>query len=351
MKQFFEIIDQSFIDAFTNKVNESKSIVITSHTSPDDDSISSLLGVYYHLISHLGIDENKVKIFYTGEKTDKWQYFENFEKINFVRDLADHLTDVDLLIFTDGSGWKRFSRKEEVIRNFNGYTICIDHHHTPEDKFDLHLVAREYSSTAEIIYRLFYKETKLTKRICETILLGILGDTGNFKYVRAKDAGVFEIAQRLVSEGDIDIQTLESQYQQIDEKVYKVLMEVMKNSEVMEVEGWPKFIASHVSLDFIKHNSINDNEVGEGSAIFTTFLTGIKNITWGFVFTPKLVDKSGRLSLRSLPNSVSVRVMMEQMGLGGGHDRAAGGKVFTQDYKKAFKQLTDWMRENKPRLV
>lgn len=349
MKHFFEEISQSFIDIFTEEVKKADSIVISSHSSPDDDSISSLLGVYYHLVNNLRLDETKIKIYYTGDSTDKWQYFENFEKINFVKDLADNLKNVDLLIVTDGSGWKRFSKKEE-IRTFKGKVICIDHHQTPEDKFDIHLVAKEFTSTSEIVYRLFYEKSELSKRICETILLGILGDTGNFKYLKSKDAEVFDIAKRLISVGDIDIQILKSQYQQMEEKVFKVLIEIMKNSQTLEVEGWPKFITSYITIDFIKKNSINDNEVGEGSSIFTSYLTGIKNITWGFVFTPKLLDKSGRLSLRSLPNSVCVRIMMEQMGLGGGHDRAAGGKIYTQDHNKAFKQLTDWMKTNTPTL-
>lgn len=350
MKRFFEEINQSFVDEFKNKVTAATSIVVSSHTSPDDDSISSLLSVYNYLINNLEIDPSKVKIFYTGEKTDKWNYFENFEKINFVEDLADNLGGVDVLIVTDGSGWKRFSRKE-TIKKFNGFTICIDHHHTPEDKFDLHLVARNYSSTSEIIYRLFYEKGKLTKRICETILLGILGDTGNFKYLKPTDSEVFKIAERLVREGDIDIQTLQSLYQQIDQNVYKVLIELMKNSKISEVVGWPKFINSYVTLDFIKKEHISDNEVSEGSSIFTTYLTSIKGIAWGFVYTPKVADKSGRLSLRSLPNSVSVRIMMEQMGIGGGHDRASGGKIYTQDHKKALDQLTEWMKINKPSLV
>ncbi len=350
MKRFFEQINQTFIDEFTNKVKAADTIVVSSHTSPDDDSISSLLGVYNHLVNNLKIDSQKIKIYYTGDRTDRWNYFENFEKINFVEDIADKLNDVDVLIVTDGSGWKRFSRKESV-KKFKGYTICIDHHHTPEDKFDLHLVAKEFTSTSEIIYRLFYENQKLTKRICETILLGILGDTGNFRYLKPSDSGVFTIAERLVREGDIDIQTMQSMYQQIDQNVYKVLIELMKNSKITEVSNWPKFINSYVTLDFIKKEKINDNEVSSGSSIFTSYLTSIKGVAWGFVFTPKISDNSGRLSLRSLPNSVSVRIMMEQMGIGGGHDRASGGKIYTQDHKKALRQLTDWMKINKPSLV
>lgn len=349
MKHFFEEINQNFVDEFNVTANKAKSIVLASHTSPDDDSISSLLGVYFHLINHLGLEVPKVKMLYTGDPTNKWQYFENFEKINFVPDIADHLDSVDLLIFTDGSGWKRFSRREDIAK-FKGKVICIDHHHTPEDKFDLHLVARACTSTAEIVYKLFYENAKLTKRICETLLLGILGDTGNFRFVKSVNADVFGVAARLVSEGDIDIQTMQSQYQQLGQNVYKTLMELMSNSKINEIDGWPRFITSYVAMDFVNKNKISENEVSEGSAMFTPYLTNIKDVTWGFVFTPK-VDKTGRLSLRSLPNSVSVRIMMEKTKFGGGHDRAAGGKVFTNDHKKAIKQLVDWMKKNKPVLI
>src|SRR3989344_3412753 len=134
-KKFYDRFDDEFVEEFKDLVKKNKSIVIVSHKSPDDDSISSVLGIYVYLTEFLKIDEAKIR------------------KIN----------------------------------SFKGTTICIDHHPRPENKFDLHMVVTPCSSCAEMIYRLFFeKERLLNKETCEILLLGMIGDTGVFKFVDSK---------------------------------------------------------------------------------------------------------------------------------------------------------------------
>jgi nanoRNase/pAp phosphatase (c-di-AMP/oligoRNAs hydrolase) len=54
------------------------------------------------------------------------------------------------------------------------------------------------------------------------------------------------------------------------------------------------------------------------------------------------------VSFRSSPGSVVTREIGEKMGIGGGHDRASGGKLLTNDTKIAIKTVLDWMKKNKP---
>ncbi len=349
-KLFFKDIDTRFVQEFGKRVQDAKSIVISSHISPDDDSISSVLGVHYYLTEVLEIPSDKVHILYTGEKVGKWNCFERFAKIEFVDDIHGFIKPEDLVIFTDGSGWGRFSRKPEISELKNS-VICIDHHQTPQNKFDLHLVAPQYTSTAEVVYRLFYENQKqLSKEICEILLMGILGDTGNFRFVRPDQAEIFAIAGRLVKEGNISVEALQNQYQYMTVEIYKALQELMKNSSVEKVEGWPDFLVTYMTAEFAKENSLRDVQVSDASANFTPYLKGLKGIEWGVVITPR-EDGSSSLSGRSIPNSVSIRDMMERMKIGGGHDRAAGGRIDTADAKEALKKLMSWMEKNKPLIV
>lgn len=348
-KKFYTKVNDEFRQSFLEKVKSSGKIVIASHKSPDDDSISSVLTMYWYLVEELKV-KAEVSIVYTGEQLDSWSYFKNFEKIQFVDDLANHLEGVDTLILVDGSGWGRFSRNEN-ISDFSGFTICIDHHQTPEDKFDLHLVDSKKLANAELLYRLFLEEVELDKEISEVVLLGILGDTGIFKFVNSDNAGVFEVAQKLVENGKINIQELAAKFQKYSEKSYVGLVELIKNSKFESIQGWPKFIYSHMSRDFVNANGLGDNDVSVASGLFSVHFTrSIEGVDWGVVITPLQESERFSLSLRSLPGSANVREMMEKTGYGGGHDRAAGGAIEAENVEEAIEELFSWMKENKPKL-
>jgi phosphoesterase RecJ-like protein len=348
--KFYSEPNDEFVSQFKSKTLDAKSIVIASHIAPDEDSISSVLATHYYLTEVLKIDRNKVRILYTWEKVDNWNYFKRFSEIEFVDDIYKHIEGDDLVIFTDGSGWKRFSRIDDV-RTLQNYVMCIDHHPTPEDKFNLHLVGTQYSSTAEIIYKLFFENEKLDKEICEIILMGILGDTGNFRFVKPDQAGVFIVAERLVREGKIIVESLQSKYQSISIPVYKTLQELMKNSRIEKVNNWPEFLVAYVTPEFIKENNLTDAQLSQSSGIFTPYLKGLKGIEWGVVVTPRLEDGSCKLSFRSIPNSVSVRDLAERMKIGGGHDRAAGAAIRRLKPEEAINILKDWMSANEPVIV
>jgi len=171
---YTEITDQFAIDFF-KLADEAKSICITTHISADEDAIASILATYRLLTDKY--PKKDIQIIHTGESNRRFQSFQSFDKIQFVSDLSDHLSRFDLLILLDGSNYHRFTPKLERIEKFQGKTICIDHHSSPADEFDLALVAPHIPSTAEIIYLLFSKNSPIDKSLAEIFLLGNLTDT------------------------------------------------------------------------------------------------------------------------------------------------------------------------------
>ncbi|HET7098717.1 MAG TPA: DHH family phosphoesterase [Patescibacteria group bacterium] len=336
IKTFFDKIDKKFVTIFNKKVLSSASIVISSHKSPDDDSISSVLSIHKYLTDYLNIAKDKIKIIYTGDRTSKWKYFPRYKEVHFVEDIFDNLNDEATLIIVDGSSWDRFSRKSQTD-GFDGYTICIDHHPHLKNKHNLHIVDPERTSVAEMIYKLFYANRRLDKEICELLMLGILGDTGNFRFLSPQNADVFTIAGRLTSEGGLNIDSFLNSYQKINEETYSCLINLMRNSEIRDVKGWPKFLTAFVSRKDMEAEGLDDNSIGEASQIFTTYLRSLDGVDWGFVVTPRSHDNTNTVSFRSSPGSVCVRKIAEDMKIGGGHDRAAGGKIMVSDANEATK--------------
>lgn len=340
-------ITVGFKKRFDEAVTDSKSIVITSHFSPDDDSIASVLSVYYYLLNYLKIETTKVKILYTGEKNEKWSSLANFDKIIFVDDLVNHVKNSDTLIVLDGGAYKRFSRKEEMEK-FSGKTICLDHHPTPGNQFDLQLVAKQFTSTSEIIYRLLYSNEKITKEVCEILLLGIVGDTGSFRFINNTTAGVLSIAEKMIVDGEINVDSFIGKFEKINKNSYQILIELMKNSKIRKIKNWPEFVYSYIDMNKCLKAKYSDNEVSEGSSYFTRYLRAVNGVEWGMVITPRFHDMTHSVSFRSSPGSVVTREIGEKMGIGGGHDRASGGKLLTNDTKTAIKTVLDWMKKNKP---
>ncbi|MCX6752804.1 MAG: DHH family phosphoesterase [Candidatus Nomurabacteria bacterium] len=337
-KDFFEIF------------NNAKNIVITSHIGPDDDSIASVLSMY-EILSQKNTDKN-IKIFYTGPKIERYNIFRNFEKINFVNDMSENLTDVDLLIVLDGSQYARFSKFPELLKNVPK-TITLDHHAGTPDEFSFSIIDSTMTSTAQLIYTIFENDFNLTKELAEIFLLGILADTGNFNYIKPHQSEIFIIVKRLVEVGEIYIDSFKSKYNSISANTFEIIKEFIKNTNYKTIPGWPPFQYSFVNEKFLTENKFNDEERTAGSHIYMgQYLRNISGYGWGFVVSIR-ENGSIRLSARSLPGVTNVRLLFERTNLGSGHDLASGGIMKAEDFqdvKKAIDWLLDWMSKNPPLL-
>ncbi len=343
-------ITPQFTADFLKLTEEAKNICITTHMSADEDAIASILATY-RLLSDRYPNKN-IQIIYIGEKNNRFQSFQNFEKIQFNSDPAAHLDGVDLLILLDGSNYHRFTSRPEELKKSPAKKICVDHHSSPSDEFDLALIAPQIPSTAEIIYSAFYKNIPLDKSLAEIFLLGILGDTGNFSYLRPDQTETFITAKRLVEEGKIEIASLQARYRTLEPEILTALGELIKNTSYHQIGNWPPFQGSFIERGFAKGNNLTEMQVGEAAEIYTAFFVrSIVGYSWGFTIRPKSNGECN-VSFRSLPGSVNVREIAERMGIGGGHDRAAGG-TFKEENRvlepeECLGKVLEWIKNNSP---
>lgn len=338
-------ISPEFTAKFFELINAANRVVITGHRSPDDDAYSSALAIYE--IIKTKTPQKNVNLILEAQPEDRYKTFKNSNLIEFVQDLSGHVSADDLLIMVDGSQYHRFTLQPEKLASTKT-TICIDHHSSPIDDFTLSLVAPEYPAATEIVYRTFCNEGAISKDLAAIFLLGILGDTGTFAYLRPDQTGTLEVAKKLIGITGVAIQEFKAVYNSISEKEFEVQKELLKNAAFGNVQGWPRFLYSLLSEDFVKNGEYTENELSGG--IFTShYLLKVKDTQWGFVVTPKL-NGEVRISCRSLPGSVNVRDLMERMQLGGGHNRAAGGKFVNTKPEDAINAVIEWIGKNKPTL-
>ena len=181
-----------------NKIKSSSKILVTSHISPDMDSMGSILS-FYQVLKKLEKIEVDVVLTDKVPKTLEFLPFSKDIKQDEIFDLG--LSKFDLLIFLDSANLKRVTRKlenQELDKDI--HTINIDHHITNENYANINLV-EEVSSTSELLFSLYNEwEIDISKDIALCLLTGITGDTGGFQYPTTTSL-THEIAAELVNIG------------------------------------------------------------------------------------------------------------------------------------------------------
>jgi bifunctional oligoribonuclease and PAP phosphatase NrnA len=168
-------------------VLKSEKIVIVSHKSPDGDSIGSSMGLF-HFLQKMGKD---VVVCHPDPAPDFLKWVEGTEGIlvheTNREQVENAVLEADLLICLDLNSPGRVGKEmEPLLRSFQGLKVVIDHHIDPDlGYFDLVLSNTSVASTSELVYEYIVgsgNEEMLDTRIGTPIYLGIMTDTGSFRY-------------------------------------------------------------------------------------------------------------------------------------------------------------------------
>lgn len=321
---------------------KANSVLITSHKSPDDDSISSVLALKLWIAREY---PNKlVDIFYESDISQRWQVFSGFDQIYTVDSLEGSMADYDILICTDANQYHRLTDSPSGLTGYHKPKICIDHHKSQPDAWDLLILDETAVATAEILFGLLYN--KPDKKLAKALLLGILGDTGNLRFIDHSQAYVYDIVKQLVSDAKINVQSFKASYDYYSAAAIEVARHLIANQKTLQIKSWPSVNITYVegaSLDYLQA------EIKEGVNLYiATFSMLQQEVTWSIVLYE--TEKGVNISARSIPESVNVRKFMENLGIGSGHDRAAGGVWQGSSYsaRQQVEYLEDWLASHPP---
>lgn len=329
------------------KLMSAKKVLLTSHKGPDDDSISSVLGLYHYIHSaYVGIE---IEIVYASPMTTRWAYFEGYDLIRFGIDPMT-MSEFDLVLMTDACQWSRVSQEEALPDSFREKVLAIDHHkNEPEEGIPAY-IDNTACSCAELIYRLFYSESEMNTRLAEVLLLGIIGDSGNFTYVSPAQTEIFVIAERLVREGKVDVQTMKATYQQYALATYKLLAFIMSRTVFEEQGKWGKYSLSWISREEALSFTTSEIEIKAAADIYiNTYAKSVVGVNWGMLIYPNIAQGNYNLTLRSLPGGVNVRQLAGDLLSGGGHILAAGGKFSSSEsIDQAINKIRSFLESTAP---
>ncbi|WP_235598491.1 DHH family phosphoesterase [Kosmotoga arenicorallina] len=316
------------VSAVISEIEQAEKILVCGHIMPDGDCISSVLSLYRGL-SSLGkkvtpaVDWKIPSIYMGFPHTDKLVCY------------SPDLELPDLMIIVDSSSPDRIGGFQRVLKT-HVRTVLIDHHKTNTYFGNVNWVSPNYSSTAQMVFRLMQvMDVNFDEELALLNYLGIATDTGFFRYSNVNST-VFEDVACLVKYG------ADPAY------VARVILENKKLEEFylerdaldnLKVSCSGKFAYSFLEKRNFDRYGLSEDE-------FSGFVSQLRSISTVEValFASESFKGEAHVSLRS-KSYFDVSEVAKAFG-GGGHERAAGFTLtYDNDLQEALEEVIEYISE------
>lgn len=293
-------------DFLLKALNEAKTVAISGHIRPDGDCVGSCLGLYNYIIDNYDLKPDV----YLEEIPMSYRKVQGWEQVISKTQGKTY----DVFIALDCGDQDRLGFSAEIL-NRAKKTICIDHHISHRGFTDESEVRPQASSSCEVLFDLL-DEDRISLRTAECLYMGIICDTGCFKYSCTSEHTMC-VAGKLMSKG---VNTA----RMIDEVFYeKTFMQNQLLGECLlrchlELDG--KCIICDVPQSLLDQYHAVSSDL-EGVIDQMRLTRGVETAA----LLTENSDGSWKLSLRAC-EYVDVQAIAATYG-GGGHIKAAGATI------------------------
>ena len=325
------------IRAFVEKATK---IVITSHRSPDGDSVGSSMALF-HVLTSLG---KEVVVCHPDPTPTylKWvpdvACIENFDGDNLL--VKNRLLNADLIFSLDYNEPSRLGdAMGAILVRSTAKKIMIDHHLMPADFTDLTLSDTSSCSTCQLVFDLIERAdwmSHLSVNAAVSIYLGIMTDTGSFRFPSVQPRTheiiakllTFEINHSLIHEAINDVNTLD-----------RLRLKGFACSDKLVVNEKDRY--AYITLTQEELERYNYQK-GDAEGLVNTALS-IVGMRIALLFQE--YENYVKISFRSKGKENAVNVMASTYFHGGGHANASGGKhngsiqEAVQQFEKVFPEF------------
>ena len=188
-----------------NLLTTPKKIVITTHRGPDGDAMGSSLGLM-HLLKQF---RHNVHVITPNSYADFLHWMPGNEDVIVFEDNEEEANQItenaDLIFLLDFSHISRIADFADTVSNSNATKILIDHHQDPDMEIaDIIFSDTTACSTAQLLYEVIDAmdlTNHINKEIAECLYVGIMTDTGSFKYSSTTTAKTHHIIAELIATG------------------------------------------------------------------------------------------------------------------------------------------------------
>lgn len=286
-------------------VDKVQTIAIAGHVRPDGDCVGSCMALTRYLRKEY---PTKTIAVYFESMPDSFSPL--FAKDEYCVGF-ENLEKAELFFAVDCSDQERLGGAGTLFEQAE-YTICIDHHISNKGYAQKNYNNPKASSAAEVLFELL-QEDKVDEKIATAIYLGIVHDSGVFKYSNTSRR-TMEIGGILIEKGVKNTELIDQTFYAKTYIQNQILGRVLLES-ILALDG--KVIVSQVSkkiMDFYGGTTADLEGIVEQLRI----TDGVEMA----LFMHELEPLVYKVSMRS-KNFVDVSAIASHFG-GGGHVRAAG---------------------------
>ena len=207
------------------------------------------------------------------------------------------------------------ARTSDLVRSGDHPVVNIDHHPTNERYGGINIVDETASATAVLVYRFLetVAPTSITPEIADYLYLGVLMDTGGFRFQNTNAASL-AMAARFA---ELGARPYELAHEFIYVKKIGTLRLLSRSLDSIEVHGGGKIALMRITKAMVAASGAAMADT-EG---FVDYAASIDDVELAALFR-EVAPGEIRVSLRSR-NGYNVAELAERYG-GGGHRNAAG---------------------------
>jgi len=304
------------IETFKKLLQNSNRVLVTSHKSPDGDAVGSSVACYEFLKS---IGKEPFVLLPDPPASNLMSYLEGVD-YSFYENHNLDFSQFDLVFCLDYNHEFRVGEEmSDIFKQLECKKIMIDHHPDPSAFCDLTISRPEVCSTAQLFFEVLEElnmSDKLNLNASKSIYLGIMTDTGSFRYPSV-NAKTHDVLAKVISNGVVPFEIHESIFDQNTSE--KLKLRGFAVSDKMElIEDSPVGL---ISLSIEELNRFNYNK-GDTEGLVNVILS-IKGMSIA-IFMVENDEGKVKMSFRS-KGKYFVNEFAKKHFNGGGHKYAAGG--------------------------
>jgi phosphoesterase RecJ-like protein len=307
-------------------IEQSRTILIASHESPDGDAIGSTLALA-NALREMG----KEVVAYNRDRAPvEYAFLPGYDTLV---DSVDEARTFDAGFVLDAGELRRAG---SWIRERCRRLVNIDHHPFSEDFGDFYFVDTEASATGVLIYRLLQSAGyRMTNDVATCIYTAILSDTGSFRYSNANPEA-FRVAGEMVAAGVDPWSIASGLYESQDLARLRLLGLSLATLRISSC-------GQYASLAVTREMYASAGAREEHTDRFINYPRSIRGVEVA-IFFRQLAARRYKVGFRS-KGSIDVGALARAMN-GGGHHNAAGAEV-----QGSLEEVQDWVYQKVAELL
>ena len=314
-------MNEDELKAIKSLLSDPKKVVVVPHRNPDGDAIGSTLALKHYLEFY----QHQVTVIAPNDYPEflKWAPGESsILKFDTQTEISSTLiAEADILFTLDFNALHRTGDDmAKVLDDSEAIKIMIDHHQSPDDYPKYMYSDVSMSSTCEMVYNfidMLGDVDKINSDIATCIYLGIMTDTGSFRF-RSTTSRTHEVIASLIKKGADNTDIHNQVYDTNSYNRLQLLGCALQNLKVI-----PELNTAYITLSQDELDTYNYKK-GDTEGV-VNYALSIANTVLAAIFIENTQEGIIKISLRS-KGDFSVNEFSRAHFNGGGHTNAAGGR-------------------------